>query len=99
MGFYTNFYNNKELECNDFNNRWSAKWAGGYDLWKWCWDNIEEKHTSNYFGGYFTIDLSTLEKMIEDNAMGKVNTNSVLRNLFDTMQEKDLLEIYFEGDY
>lgn len=103
MGFYTTFYNKRKgyrLISGNFTDEHSAKWAGGYQLWKWCWNNIEEKYIKNddeY--GYFIITQGTLMKMIKENAMGENNTNHVLKKLLSYLKKNNLTQIYFEGDY
>ena len=102
MGFYTNFYNKRngsQLVANSFNDMHSAKWAGGYDLWRWCWNNIEDKYINNDDYGYFPITQGTLIKMIKEKAMGENNTKYVLKPLLTYLKKHNLTQIYFEGDY
>ena len=110
MGFYTKFgdtlgkYNvEQKIIKGDFN----AKFAGGYDLYKWCYDNkIKTVKLESYeddcfaFNNtIFSLTKSEIEKAIKVEAMGENNSKTVLVRLLNEMIENKLEVIYFEGDF
>jgi len=108
MGFYTKFgdtLGKYSVEQKIINGDFDAKFAGGYDLYKWCYANkiktVKIGSNNDYWldNTIFVLTKEEVKEAIKVEAMGENNSKTVLVRLLNEMIKNNLDHVYFEGDF